>query len=161
MKYIKGFEGVFSITEDGKVYSHPRKHVKTIRRVKGRLLRGGYRIVTLSANSNSCECLVHRLVAETFLDADNSRPQVNHIDGDKDNNHVDNLEWCTAKENIWHTRNILKRGCPKPKISIDEASEICEAYATGLFSQRDLAKVLSVGKGTIYNIIYGLKAYAV
>ena len=46
---------------------------------------------------------IHRLVAQAFITYSNHKPQVNHIDGDKSNNHFTNLEWCTAQENMEHS----------------------------------------------------------
>ena len=75
----------------------------------------GYLQVTLSNNGESKTYRAHRIVAEEFIPNPEHKPQVNHIDGNKENNRVDNLEWCTARENILHANNVLgvdRRHCP-------------------------------------------------
>lgn len=68
----------------------------------------GYVIVSLRRK----KYYVHRLVAQAFIDNSQGKPQVNHIDGDKSNNHVSNLEWCNNSENGKHSYAFLNR--PKP-----------------------------------------------
>lgn len=68
--------------------------------------RNGYMYVYLNKNAKGKYCRVHRLIAEAFIDNPNNLPQVNHIDGNKQNNRVDNLEWCTSKENIKHSYKL-------------------------------------------------------
>ena len=101
--------------------------------------KDGYRLVTLCKDNKRYTRKVHRLVAEAFLGIDDTKTQVNHIDGNKDNNIVSNLEWCNSSENQLHAINVLKVRVGKiyktRKISIDDASEICEAWATGLFKR--------------------------
>jgi len=92
-KEIKGFGGRYSVDEDGNVFSHCRGI-----KLKPCLMSGGYLNVNLAGKGR----LVHRLVAEAFLPDFLEKPQVNHIDGDKLNNHVSNLEMATAKENMRH-----------------------------------------------------------
>jgi hypothetical protein len=75
--------------------------------LKQNLKRDGYYRVTLYNENGHKTFMVHRLVAMAFLDADESRPYVDHIDGDTTNNKVDNLRWCTPSEN---TRYAVERG---------------------------------------------------
>lgn len=71
----------------------------------------GYIKVNLYKQNNHKQCYVHRLVADAFILNENELPQINHIDGNKSNNTVENLEWCSAKENVIHAyANGLKRG---------------------------------------------------
>lgn len=70
----------------------------------------GYEIVDLYKNGKRKTVRVHRLVAEAFIPNNDNKPEVNHIDGNKHNNNVDNLEWVTKKENCRHAwnNNLIK-----------------------------------------------------
>lgn len=69
--------------------------------------RSGYRIVTLRLNKKNYSFQIHRLVAIQFIPNPNNLPVVNHIDGDKQNNCISNLEWCTYSENTRHAIDVL------------------------------------------------------
>ncbi|HFO0796421.1 TPA: NUMOD4 motif-containing HNH endonuclease [Enterobacter roggenkampii] len=113
--YIPGYEGKYSVTREGRVYSHSRPY-SAGRILKGRFLTPspntkGYLRVTLLSDGIQKTFSVHRLVAQLFIPNPNGKNEVNHINGDKTDNHVDNLEWCSASENIRHAyRTGLKRG---------------------------------------------------
>lgn len=109
-EYISGYEGQYSVTRDGRVYSHPRVDAAGRSR-KGRWLKAvpdtkGYLRVGLYANDALKTRKVHRLVAETFIPNHHYKPEVNHINGDKADNRIENLEWCTSSENVRHAFRI-------------------------------------------------------
>lgn len=99
---IKGFEGLYEVDIEGNVYSL----IQTNSRRRGVLKSydmNGYRKVNLYDRGGKCfKRYVHRLVAKAFIPNYEKKPNVNHIDADRSNNHVNNLEWCTQKENIQH-----------------------------------------------------------
>lgn len=94
IKDIKEFKD-YTIDTEGNVYSK-RKH----KYLKQTINKYGYCKVTLQKDKYKKMYSVHRLVAEAFIPNYNKLPQVNHIDSNKQNNHVANLEWCTAKHNM-------------------------------------------------------------
>jgi len=97
MKNILDFAG-YSITEDGKVYSHKRKRFKKLL-----IDRHGYQYVILTqGDGKSVFRFVHRLVAEAFIANPEGKRTVNHLDGDRLNNCKEYLEWATQSENNTH-----------------------------------------------------------
>lgn len=101
LKDIKGYEGLYAITEDGEVYSYRRE-----RFLKPQKRADGYLQVALCNGTSIKQKLIHRLVAEAFLENPNGLPQINHLDEDKSNNSIANLEWCDARYNVnYGTRN--------------------------------------------------------
>lgn len=98
---IQGYEGYYQVSNLGRVRSLDRykSWMGTKAFVKGRILKGGknqkgYRQVLLSKDGKSIAYIVHRLVAQAFIHNPNNLPFINHKDEVKDNNNVDNLEWC-------------------------------------------------------------------
>jgi hypothetical protein len=102
-KDIIGYEGFYKVSNLGRI----QRNNKSI--IKPEKTNRGYLRVILSKNSNIKKKSVHRLVAMGFIPNPENKPQVNHIDSDKENNNKNNLEWCTGSENMKHwanTKNI-------------------------------------------------------
>lgn len=123
-KPVIGYEGFYEVSNHGRVRSVPHEvHVWFGKRVSpSKILnqhkngRTDYISVCLCKNNVKRTCLVHKLVAEAFIENPDNLPQINHKDEDKSNNFVDNLEWCDAKyNNNYGTKN--QRTSAKNKIS--------------------------------------------
>lgn len=105
-KDIKGYEGLYQVSNCGRVKSFKRKKEQG-EVVGGFLAYGNYPAVQLSIKGQRYKNFsIHRLVAAAFIDNPDQKEQVNHIDGDKTNNHADNLEWVTGSENALHAYEI-------------------------------------------------------
>ena len=98
---IPGYEGLYAITKDGKVWAYRHKGFMAQRKNPG-----GYLYTGLRKNGKKISYEIHRLVAIAYIQNPKNLPEVNHKDEDKTNNHASNLEWVTHKENVNHgTRN--------------------------------------------------------
>lgn len=111
---IKNFPDYF-VSDEGDVYSkkyHYRQNKDChLIKLKPILASNGYFTVGLRKNKTVATTCIHRLVAEAFIPNPENKPCVNHIDGNKHNNHVSNLEWNTYSENNYHA---FKIGLKKP-----------------------------------------------
>ena len=122
-KPVVGYEGLYMVSNWGRVKSFDRwvkSRNGSVRFCKGRILKpltssSGYLYVNLYKNNIKKEYLVHRLVAEAYIDKPDTSFQVNHRAENKLNNNVDNLEWCDAKYNINFGTCIERRSKKKSK----------------------------------------------
>ena len=109
---IPGFPD-YLISDHGHILSYKRGDWRYLNPYLG---KNGYLYVNLRANNITIRRYIHRLVAETFIPNSENKPVVNHIDGDKTNNFVSNLEWCTDKENSKHAYALGLSRLPDPEI---------------------------------------------
>lgn len=161
-KPVVGFEGMYEVSDKGSVKSLARPAWgKTNRFVKEKILtskvsRTGYEITHLRKDGKNCHPSVHRLVAEAFIPNVESKPTVNHIDGDKLNNSVSNLEWATHKEQSDHAfesdlivKHNSKLYSPSFKIKVKEYFDNVGC------SIRQLADVFCISQRTAGRIANG------
>jgi hypothetical protein len=97
--------------ENYEISSHGNlRSLKTARILKCFISNGRYKCVRIKTLGRKTNYSIHRLVAEAFVPNPNNKPYVNHIDGNVLNNISTNLEWCTQRENLYHSRKISKNG---------------------------------------------------
>lgn len=104
-KPVLNYESSHKVSNLGRVKSLPRKYCLQERVLKPSRV-AEYDHVVFSVDGKQKGAFVHRLVAEAFIPNTESKREVNHIDGDKTNNHVSNLEWNTSKENTEHANGL-------------------------------------------------------
>ena len=123
-KDIKGYEGIYQISNLGNIKSldhYIRQRNNNYKLYHGKTLKPymtstGYYKIDLHNGKKRKIMLIHRLIANAFIPNPDDLPEVNHIDGNKTNNNIDNLEWCTRSDNIKHSyKNKLHIHCPKNK----------------------------------------------
>lgn len=156
------FSQEYRIDKEGNVYSPYRGwHLAAHQILKGSARgSGGYHRVSLSTPEGRKFLMVHRLMLESFNPIPNSAEmQVNHIDGNKDNNSLQNLEWCTRTENIQHSvRMHLRDNMPKGenascvKLTEKQVLEICELLQSGTLSLAAIGERYGVSKHAIFDI---------
>ena len=129
-KDVPGYEGKYQVSSCGNVKSLKRQHPynkcyveKAMKPVKQR----GYLYVMLWNDGSGKWKPIHRLVAEAFLYKPEGKQQVNHIDGNKHNNNLTNLEWVTASENVQHSFDVLGRKVYTRKVLCVETGEVFDS----------------------------------
>ena len=115
-KDIKGYEGMYQASNLGQIKSLKLKKEKILKQCKN---EHGYLVVNLCKNGKWKTCRVHRLIADTFIPNPENKPCVNHINGQKDDNNIKNLEFCTYSENMFHAykNNLNNAKTPTRRMS--------------------------------------------
>lgn len=165
-KIIDGYNGKYLIFSDGRVFTkyHKNGYERFLKPIK---TKDGYLSVNLYMGGKTHLKRIHRLVAEAFIPNLGEKPYVNHIDGNKVNNDIKNLEWCTQKENVQHAIHILNKwsnsekqkktasdtGKKNRKLDINTASEIRKEYSTTKTSSIKLSKKYGLSKPCILRIL--------
>ena len=156
-KDIEGYEGYYQVSNLGRVKSFPRfGTISSERILKLHLSKYGYLSACLCKDNKKVLKRVNRLVALAFIPNKNIFLEVNHIDGNKLNNCVENLEWCSNSENKVHAYKIgllSRKGIENcnAKLEMDKANEIRELCKKGI-SQRVIAEQYGVRQQTISDI---------
>jgi hypothetical protein len=149
----------YAVSTHGRVRRcEPGKGTKVGRVLKPGRTKKGYRLAHLFNGNDTAFKYVHRLVLETFGPPRPSpKHGCNHIDGDKENNHIDNLEWATPGENSRHAVEVGLIACGEDshaaKLTSVEVRAIRERYAAGGVTQSDLADEYGVHQTTVHYVI--------
>lgn len=170
---IDGYEGLYEVSNWGRVRSverlqkYRKKNKVFIRKKQKRILKNnvtfyGYGEVSLYKNGKVIKrAMVHRLVAQTFIKNPLKKTQINHIDCNKLNNYVENLEWCTPSENIKHSieNNLHVDNSGElngmSKLTKLEVSKIKKIYSKRALKQKEIANMYNVSPSLISLITSG------
>lgn len=158
-KDIKGYEGLYKISNTGKVKSLYKNRI-----LKPRIKENDYLIVSLYKNKQDKKFYIHRLVAEAFIENKDKKQFVNHKDFNKSNNCVQNLEWVTRIENFRHYqyskkwndtfKNRDKKLASKTLQRVKEnKGKILDLYKQNN-SIEDIAKKLTLGRDFVTDVLY-------
>lgn len=148
-KDIEGYEGLYQVSNLGQVKSLNYKRTGKEKILSLNKKKNGYLLASLCINKKQKKFLVHRLVANTFIPNPSDLPQVNHIDQNKLNNKVDNLEWCDNRYNTRYSR--------AKKVVCYKDNKLIKVYDALIDVDKDGFKYSSVCR--CCNNIYGYKSH--
>lgn len=153
------FKGFYKISRDGVVVSVPRNGTVNVEKeIKPTVGTNGYLKVSFRCFGKRYTRNIHRLIALTFIENPNKYPCVNHIDGNKMNNDISNLEWTTYSKNIQHAYDngltIPTKGEDRSNLTNDNVLRIVEMKESGS-TLRNIAKEFNISASTVSDIVLG------
>lgn len=157
IKNIVGYEGLYTCDEYGNIFSCGTSINRRKKLMKQNIKNGYYYVCLTDINGKPSKKYVHRIIAQSFIDNQNNKKEVNHIDCNKLNNNIMNLEWTTRKENLQHSYdNGLKREHEKhgmAKLTKNEVLKIRKLYKSKKYSYRQLSEMYNVSMSCISMIV--------
>ena len=167
---IEGYEGLYQVSNQGRVKSLARETIGNDGRkypfketiLKPRFMNAGYLIVNIHKERKMKSVSIHRLVAETLIPNPENKREVNHINGNKTDNRIENIEWCTSSENKTHAITTGLNTKPpthygednfRTKLNKYNVQHIRGMYAEGTHTHRQLADMFGVTRKNIGYII--------
>ena len=155
-KDIEGYEGLYKISNMGRVYSLYRNKI-----LSPGIDTSGYKVVNLCKNRKQKTRTVHRLVAEAFIENPNNYPIINHKDENKENNIISNLEWCTCKYNINYSSKNGKAISERMKGNNNAKRRKVKCITTGekFISISEAARKYNVHRTDISKVCKGKQKY--
>lgn len=141
---VPGYEGRYQVSDMGRMRGRHQAILRPFRN------HNGYLIATLLCNGEKRRTGVHRLVAQAFIPNPDGKPQINHKDGNKENNAPTNLEWVTCSENNLHRRRVLNGGggrAPRPVVCMDTGVVYPSITAASEATGAQLPKILLCCQG--------------
>lgn len=162
-KDIKGYENLYQVSNTGKVKRLSHKRYDRNQILKERIVKitypknNWYPYLSLCKNGKAINKNIHRLVAEAFIPNPNNFPIINHIDGNKQNNSISNLEWCTYSHNNREAHKIgLNKGTAKTTLQFDKKGNLIKEW----FSTRKAEKELKIANGKVSDCCIGKRKTA-
>jgi hypothetical protein len=151
---IEGYPN-YAISSDGIVLN--KRHNKYVKASRN---HWGYMVVGLSVNKKRFSHQIHRLIANAFIPNPEGKTQINHIDGNKSNNCIENLEWVTPSENKIHAYTVLNQKAASgenhgiAKLTTEGVRDIRQRYSAGAITMQLLADQYQVCIQTISNVVH-------
>lgn len=166
-KDVLGYEGLYQVSNLGRVkslsrivkYQENHSGLRKERILKQNITKSGYVHVVICINKLKKTVKIHRLVALAFIKNIENKHLVNHINGIKYDNKVENLEWVTSSENIIHAHKTgLKKGIRGneshlSKLTIKEVEKIRLIHSKGKISKKEIAEMFNISRAQVYRII--------
>ncbi len=167
---LPGTKGFYEVNTDGRVRSTDRIVIKSngrIQKTKGKSIKpniqsNGYHFFNIKISGKRSNQSFHKSVAKTFLPNPLNKPCVNHIDGNKSNNSLSNLEWCTYLENNKHARSTKLcvqdgEASPLSKITEEQAVSVIKMYHKEQLRICDIRDKLNIPYGIVQKICNGTR----
>ena len=164
---LDGYENVnkYAISNFGRIFSSKTEDAEDFKEIKGSVDSKGYKYLDIRSQNAKLKCpKVHRLVAEAFIPNPDNLPQINHIDGNKRNNHISNLEWVSNKNNRIHAienelQNFINYGIAQYDLdgnfiaNFDTAEEALKSLGKPPYSG-NIGRVIRGTRKTAYGYIW-------